>query len=151
MSTTMTRDEAEAFLSEVRVGVLSIDEPGRGPLTVPVWYDYEAGGDVSFITEPGSRKGKLIAEGQRVSLCVQNEAPPYQYVSIEGPILSIATAELEKHVRPLAHRYLGVEGGDAYVAFNEPGEGAAEEPQIIVRVLPERWLTADYSKESIGL
>ena len=151
MSTKMTRNEAEVFLSEVRVGVLSVNEPGRGPLTVPVWYDYEVGGEVSFITEPGSRKGKLIAEGQRVSLCVQNEALPYRYVSVEGPIRSIASADVEKHFRPLAHRYLGVEGGDAYVEFNETADGAIEESQIIVRVLPERWLTADYSKESIGL
>lgn len=151
MSTTMTRDEAGAFLSEVRVGVLSIHEPGRGPLTVPVWYGYEVGGEVSFITEPGSRKGKLIAEGQRVSLCVQNEASPYQYVSVEGPIRSIATADLEKHVRPLAHRYLGIEAGNTYVDFNQPGEGEGEEPQIIVRFSPERWLTADYGKEYVGL
>lgn len=154
MSTRMTREEAETFLSEVRVGVLSIAEPGRGPLTVPVWYSYEAGGEVSIITEPGSRKGKLISLGQRVSLVVQNEAPPYQYVSVEGPIRSIDTAELEKHQRPMAQRYLGVEGGNAYVAFNQPTDAASgddEAPQIIVSVTPERWLSADYSKESIGL
>ena len=34
----MTRTEREAFLAETRVGMLSVNEPGRGPLTVPVWY-----------------------------------------------------------------------------------------------------------------
>jgi len=151
MSTKMTRDAAKAFLSGVRVGVLSVNEPGRGPLTVPVWYGYEVGGEVSFITESGSRKGKLIVLGQRVSLCVQNEIPPYQYVSVEGPIRSIAAADVEEHLRPLARRYLGVEGGDAYVAFNETEGGVLTVPQVIVRMSPERWLTADYSNESIGL
>ena len=150
MSTKMTRSEAEAFLSEVRVGVLSVNESGRGPLTVPIWYRYEAGGELWFLTEPGSRKGRLIAVGQRVSLCVQNEAAPYQYVSVEGPIRSIATADVEEHFRPLAQRYLGIEGGDAYVEF-ETADADTQESQIIVHVSPERWLTADYAKETMGL
>jgi hypothetical protein len=37
MSLAMTKQEREAFLAEVHVGVISIPEPGRGPLTVPVW------------------------------------------------------------------------------------------------------------------
>jgi hypothetical protein len=38
MSLAMTKPEREAFLADVHVGVISIPEPGRGPLTVPVWY-----------------------------------------------------------------------------------------------------------------
>ncbi len=37
---TMTRAEAEAFLAEPRVAVLSVTEPGRGPLASPLWYRY---------------------------------------------------------------------------------------------------------------
>ncbi len=150
MSTKMTRAEAEAFLADVHVGILSLNEAGRGALTVPVWYDYEAGGEVWFVTERGSRKGKLIADGQRVSLCVQNEALPYQYVSVEGPIRSIATSNVKQHMRPLAHRYLGIVGGDRYIEVSEYGDGEMPE-SIVVRMLPERWLTADYNKELIGL
>jgi hypothetical protein len=40
----------------------------------------------------------------------------------------------------LARRYLGREGGDAYVSAIPAGG------QIIFRMTPERWLTADYSK-----
>jgi len=32
----MTPDEREAFLAGVHVGVLAVEEAGRGPLTVPV-------------------------------------------------------------------------------------------------------------------
>jgi PPOX class probable F420-dependent enzyme len=149
MSSKMTRAEAEAFLAEVRVGVLSLNEPGCGALTVPLWYDYEIGGELWFVTEKNSRKGKLLAEGQRMSLCVQDEAPPYRYVSVEGPVSSITPASNEEHMRPLARRYLGVEGGDRYIE-SEPDD--PDDPQsIVVRVKPERWLSADYSKVSIGL
>ena len=40
---------------------------------------------------------------------------------------------------------------NAYVEFNQPVEGAVSESQVIVCVSPERWLRADYGKESIGL
>ena len=41
MKLSMTRAEREAFLAGVHVGVLSIPEPGRGPLAAPIWYGYE--------------------------------------------------------------------------------------------------------------
>jgi hypothetical protein len=36
-------------------------------------------------------------------------------VSVEGPIVAIEAAELERDLRPLAHRYLGAKIGDWYV------------------------------------
>ncbi|MDX1384423.1 MAG: pyridoxamine 5'-phosphate oxidase family protein, partial [Thermoanaerobaculia bacterium] len=112
----MTRDEREAFLAAVRVGVLSLTDGDRGPLAAPVWYGYEPGGNLWFLTDDGSRKGRLLREGGRISLCVQTEDPPYRYVSIEGPVVEIRPADLEDDLRPMARRYLGREGGDAYVA-----------------------------------
>ena len=40
MSLAMTREEREQFLADVHVGIISIQEDGRGPLTVPIWYMY---------------------------------------------------------------------------------------------------------------
>lgn len=139
-STAMTRAEREAFLAAVRVGMLSIADGSRGPLAVPVWYGYEPGGELWFVTERGSRKGKLLLLVDRVSLCVQTETPPYKYVSVEGPISAIERADLERHRRVLAHRYLGKELGDRYL------ESSPAEDDIVVRVRPERWLTVDYAK-----
>jgi nitroimidazol reductase NimA-like FMN-containing flavoprotein (pyridoxamine 5'-phosphate oxidase superfamily) len=138
----MTRGEREAFLADVRVGVLSIADGARGPLTVPVWYGYERGGEVWFVTDRDSRKGKLLLLVDRISLCVQTESAPYKYVSVEGPIAAIERADLERHRRVLAHRYLGKELGDGYLAASE----TSGEENIVVRLRPERWLSIDYSK-----
>ena len=51
----MTRAEREAFLAEVHVAVVAIAEEGRAPLAVPVWYAYEPGGEIRFVTGPNSR------------------------------------------------------------------------------------------------
>ena len=59
---TMSEAERQEFLAGLHIGVVSINEPERGPLTVPVWYDYAPGGDVSFITPAESRKAALLEE-----------------------------------------------------------------------------------------
>ena len=60
MSLTMTPSEREAFLADVHVGVISIAEPDRGPLTAPIWYAYEPGGELWILTGRDSRKGRLL-------------------------------------------------------------------------------------------
>src|SRR3954454_13623250 len=42
-SGAMTQGEREAFLADVHVGLLAIDDPGRAPLTLPIWYLYRDG------------------------------------------------------------------------------------------------------------
>ena len=86
MSLTMSKGEREAFLADLHVGLLSVADDGRGPLAVPIWYAYEPGGELRFVTGRDSRKGRLLARAGRVSLCVQTEALPYKYVSVEGPV-----------------------------------------------------------------
>jgi nitroimidazol reductase NimA-like FMN-containing flavoprotein (pyridoxamine 5'-phosphate oxidase superfamily) len=140
MSLAMSRSEREQFLAAQRVGIVSVVEAGRGPL--PIWYAYEPGGEVRFLTGASSRKAVLIRQAGRVSLCVQNETPPYQYVSVEGPV-TIAEPDYERDVRPMAYRYLGEQLGDWYL------QATAEERArgtILVRLKPEHWLTADYNK-----
>jgi nitroimidazol reductase NimA-like FMN-containing flavoprotein (pyridoxamine 5'-phosphate oxidase superfamily) len=145
MSLQMTRAERESFLAGVHVGIISIEEPGRGPLAAPIWYGYEPGGELVFVTEDGSRKGRLLRGVERFSLCAQTEEPPYKYVSVEGPIASIAPADVERDIRPMAHRYLGAELGDGYIEATGGTDARAE--SIVVRMRPERWLTVDYAKE----
>ncbi|HMH48697.1 MAG TPA: pyridoxamine 5'-phosphate oxidase family protein [Candidatus Acidoferrum sp.] len=138
----MTTREREAFLADVHVGVLSVPEPGRGPLTIPIWYAYDPGGELRFVTGRGSRKERLLARAGRFTLCAQTETAPYKYVSVEGPIVAIEPADLERDFRSIARRYLGREGGDRYVEELRSAGG----DNVLVRMRPERWHTADFGK-----
>lgn len=142
MSINMTTEEREAFLADVHVGIVSIPEEGRGPLAVPIWYSYEPGGEVRFTTAKASRKGKLLERARRISLCAQTEVDPYKYVSVEGPVVAVEPAEIERHERPMAHRYYGKTKGDKYIETIDRSVEA-----VLVRMKPERWYTVDYSKE----
>lgn len=140
MSLAMSTTERQQFLSALHVGVLSLTRPNRAPLTVPIWYDYQPGGELWFITDRDSRKGRLISLDAHISMCVQNETPPYQYVSVEGPVVSLTPTRVNEDLRPMARRYLGEQQGDAYVA------GAKDGDSLLVRLRCEHWLSVDYNK-----
>jgi len=142
VSLAMTKQEREAFLADLHVAIISIPEDGRGPLTVPIWYSYEPGGELRVVTPITSRKAQLLRHAGRFSVCVQTETPPYKYVSVEGPVVTIEPADDERDRRPLAHRYLGAQRGDRYIAETRGKYGG----EVLIRMLPQRWLTVDYTK-----
>lgn len=140
MSLNMTQEEREAFLADLHVGVISIEDPGRGPITVPIWYDYKPALGLWIITSRTSRKGIALDKAGRFSLVAQTEQAPYKYVSVEGPIVEVRPADKENDARPMAQRYLGAEFGNAYVDSKSDDDGD------IYLMQPERWLTVDYTK-----
>ena len=140
MSLTMSSSERESFLSALHVGIISIPRAAKGPLTVPIWYDYQPGGEVWVITDTDSLKGKLLANVSRISLCAHSETASYQYVSVEGPFTTRPSSQ--EALLAMAIRYLGEEQGQVY-AENSAGGG---EGSIIVSIAPETWFSVDYNK-----
>lgn len=135
----LSRTEREQFLAEPHTGFLAVNsEPGRAPLTVPLWYGYEPGGDVWIITGADSRKAKLIADAGRFSLVVQRSAPTERYVSVEGPATEPVPAT-EQEIRLMAFRYLPSASAEDYLAFAED----FPDTQVLIRMPPEHWLSAD--------
>ena len=141
MWVVMSAAEREEFLADVHVGVLSAPTGTAGrTLAVPVWYSYQPGGLVTVLTGRRSRKAALVRAVGRFSLCVQDDSPPYRYVSVEGPVVS--EEELDPAERlAMARRYLGAAGGDRYVADNPD----PEHDNVAFRMHPERWLSQDQS------
>ena len=138
MSMAMNKEEREAYLADLHVGVISMPDPDAGPLTAPIWYDYEPSKGLWVLISPTSRKGKLAHVGTRISLVAQSEDMPYKYVSVEGPIKSIEPSE-EGELLSMATRYLGEEMGKAYAA-----QSSGDNVTVLMEV--ERWLTVDYGK-----
>jgi len=141
MSLAMSREEREAFLADLHVGVIGIEQQDGPPIAVPIWYAYEPAVGVSVITGRESVKGRALLHAGRFTLCAQVEDPPaYKYVSVEGPIVESRASELERDRRPMAHRYFGQELGDLYV------KGSGNEDSLVFVMRPERWRTVDYAK-----
>jgi Pyridoxamine 5'-phosphate oxidase len=137
-SSLSVRDR-ESFLAEPHVAALSVSAgPGRGPLTVPIWYQYAPGGEAWVLTDAGSRKARLIETAGRFTLMVERVLPTVRYVSVEGPVTR-TVAGTDELLREIAERYLPPDQVQAYIKFvnGELGE------QVAIYLRPERWLTAD--------
>src|SRR3954467_4149371 len=114
----MTEAERDEFLADLHVGILAIARQGKGPLALPIWYQYEDG-DVVIHMDGSSLKAKLLRAAGRATMTVQTEAAPYKYVSVEGPV--VVRAE-QRDELAMAVRYLGPELGRWYVDSNPSTE-----------------------------
>jgi uncharacterized protein len=140
--TAFSETERQEFLAALHVGVLSVAATdGRPPASVPIWYDYTPGGNIRVNTGAGSRKAKLIERAGVVTLVVQREDPPYQYVVVEGTVVDATTPAPLDVREAIAIRYLGEEGGRAFVS------SLKDQPGVLFTIRPDRWLTADFSGE----
>ena len=133
---SMSAEQREAFLADVHVAVLAVDEPRRGPLALPIWYQWVDGG-IELGMSGQSRKAELLRAAGRATITVQDEAPPYRYVSVEGPV---EITDGERDLLGTATRYLGPEIGARYAEANPPSPAT-----VVVRLTPEHWRTQDFS------
>ena len=144
---TMTEQERQDFLADPHIGVLSVaGEEGRPPVSSPVFYAYQPGGDLTFFTNTQrrtSRKLTRIKETGTVTFVVQREAPPYAYVTVEGTVTSIDSPPTEEQMLAITTRYMPEEHARGFIAgeFGDP-----ESTLTVVTIRPDRWLTQDTGK-----
>jgi hypothetical protein len=75
--------DRELFLAEPHIAALSVSAgPDRGPLTMPIWYQYEPGGEAWVLIKAASRKARLIEATGRFTLMVERVTPTTRYVSV---------------------------------------------------------------------
>jgi hypothetical protein len=135
----LSKSEREQFLSEPHIGALSVNAGDkRGPLTVPIWYQYTPGGEPWLITGAGSRKHRLVEAAGFFSLMAESFLPRVRYVAVDGPVSRIEPGTDEQLVE-MTKRYLPAEAVEPYleVARREHGESVA------IHLTPQHWLSAD--------
>ena len=131
--TAMTKEEWQAFLREKprTAKVATVREDGR-PHVAPVWIALD-GDDIVFNTGETTVKGKSLRRDPRLSLCVDDEQPPFSFVIVEGRAELIDDlVEVRKWATVIGGRYMGADKAEQYGARN----GVAGE--LLVRVKVER-------------
>jgi PPOX class probable F420-dependent enzyme len=133
MPRAMNADEIRAFLAHgTRTAkVATVAKDGR-PHLMPIWFVLD-GDEIVFTTRVGSVKARHLRRDGRIALCVDDEEPPFAFVSVRGRAMLIEQADdLLEWTTRIAERYMGPEQADAYGRRNAvPGE-------LLVRVTPER-------------
>lgn len=127
-------DEVRAFLTAgTRTGKLAVVRLDGSPMVVPIWFVMDDDGSLLFTTWRDTIKGKAVRRDGRVSLCVDEEQPPFAYVRVDGTATIEEDPEL---LRPwatrIAARYMGAERAAEFGERNGvPGE-------LLVRIRPTR-------------
>ncbi|MCV7280631.1 pyridoxamine 5'-phosphate oxidase family protein [Mycolicibacterium flavescens] len=135
----LSKDEREQFLAQPHTAALSVSAGDkRGPLTVPVWYQYSPGGEPWVLTGNGSRKHRLIEAQGEFTLMVQQVEPSVRYVSVDGPVSRIEPGT-DDYLVEVTKRYLPPEKVEGYLemARREHGES------VVIFMRPQHWLSAD--------
>jgi PPOX class probable F420-dependent enzyme len=111
--------------------VATVRKDGR-PHVAPVWFDLD-GDTIVFTTGDSSVKAMNIRRDTRVSICVDDETPPFSFMIIEGiATLSDDMQALRFWATRLGGRYMGADQAEAYGERNGvPGE-------LLVRITPTR-------------
>lgn len=129
----MTTAEYRSFmLDRARTANLATVRADGQPHVAPVWFDLD-GDAIVFMTGEDTVKGRNMKRDPRVSLCVDDEQPPFHFVLIEGTAeLSADDPDKLYWSTRIAGRYMGEELAESYGRRNAvPGE-------LLVRVTPAR-------------
>jgi PPOX class probable F420-dependent enzyme len=126
-------EEWKAFvLGAPRTGKLATVRADGRPHVVPVWVAVD-GDDIVFNAGENTAKVKAIRREPRVSICFDDERPPFSFVTVEGrATLSDDLDEVRRWATVIGGRYMGEDRAEEFGARNGvPGE-------LLVRVTPIR-------------
>ena len=140
--TEMSKAEVARFLMQgTFTGKLATVKKDGSPHVVPIWFVVENGkgsgkaGNVILTTGDTSVKANNIQHDGRVSICIDDQKPPFSFVTIHGTA-KIYPRSKQKEVlewaTKIAERYVGKKNAKTYVEVNS-GEGA-----VLVRIKPTK-------------
>ena len=129
----MTQEEYRGFLLDrARTATLATVRADGRPHAAPIWFDLD-GDTLVFTTGESTVKGRNMRKDPRVSLCIDEEDPPFHFVLIEGLTdLAAGGPDLLYWATRLGGRYMGADRADEY------GRSNAVEGELLVRVKPRR-------------
>lgn len=144
----MSRKEIRKFLMQgTFTGKLATVKKDGSSHIVPIWFVLDGGDnksrsgrkgkeddDIIFTTDGTSVKAKNIQHDNRVSICVDDQTPPFSFVVVYGTakIHRYNQRELFRFATKIARRYMGKENAELY------GKRNSTEGEVLVRIKPTR-------------
>ena len=124
-------DDAEwrAFVSEgTRTAKLATVRHDGRPHVVPIWFVLD---DDDFVFNTGEHtiKGRSLARNGIAALCVDDDRPPFAFVSVTGTVaISRDPDDLRRWATAIGARYMGADRAAEF------GERNAVEGELLVRL-----------------
>ena len=137
--TEMSKAEIGRFLMKgTFTGKLATVKEDGSSHVVPIWFVLEKKksrdrvGNIIFTTGSTSVKANNIQRDNRISICIDDQIPPFSFVTIFGTakIYPYKQKEVLKWATEIAERYMGKSNAEAY------GRRNSEEGLVLVRIKP---------------
>ena len=131
----MSEREWRAFLQEgTRTGKLATTRRNGRPHVVPIWFDVEDD-DLVFNTGAQTIKGRSLARTGWASLCVDDDRPPFSFVTVSGPVtISSDLDDVLPYATRIAARYMGEDVAEQF------GRRNTVDGELLVRLRAEHVL-----------
>jgi PPOX class probable F420-dependent enzyme len=139
--TEMSKAEIGRFLMKgTFTGKLATVKEDGSSHVVPIWFVLEKKksrdrvGNIIFTTGSTSVKANNIQRDNRISICIDDQIPPFSFVTIFGTakIYPYKQKEVLKWATEIAERYMGKSNAEAY------GRRNSEEGLVLVRIKSTR-------------
>jgi PPOX class probable F420-dependent enzyme len=141
----MSEKEIRRFLMQgTFTGKLATVKKDGSSHIVPIWFVLDGSnkngngdrkdGDIIFTTNGSSVKAKNIERDNRVSICVDDQTPPFSFVTVYGTakIHHYRQNELFRFATRIARRYMGKDNAEDY------GRRNSAEGEVLVRIKAKR-------------
>jgi PPOX class probable F420-dependent enzyme len=130
----MSPEETTAFLMEgTRTGKLATTTADGQTHVVPIWFVVDDDGSLVFTCDGSSLKAKALRRDPRAAICVDDQAPPYSFVEVRGPVsVSYDLDDLRHWATRIGGRYMGADRAEEFGARN------AVEGELLVRLHPAK-------------
>lgn len=130
----MNENETRDFLQHgTYTGKLATTRKDGRPHVVPIWFVLDDNNDIVFTTGQDSVKAKAIFNNPRVSLCVDDQTPPFSFVVVEGIAeITEEPSEILKWATKIASRYMGEENAESY------GKRNSAKGELLLRIKPNK-------------
>jgi PPOX class probable F420-dependent enzyme len=138
--TEMSKAEIGRFLTKgtFTAKLATVKEDGSSHV-VPIWFVLEKksrdkGGNIIFTIGSTSVKAINIQRDNRISICIDDQIPPFSFITIFGTakIYPYKQKEVLKWATKIAERYMGKSNAEAY------GKRNSEEGLVLVIIKPTK-------------
>jgi PPOX class probable F420-dependent enzyme len=138
--TEMSNKEIKKFLMQgTLTGKLATVKKDGSSHVVPIWFVLEKKsrdkvGNIIFTTGSTSVKAINIQRDNRISICIDDQIPPFSFITIFGTakIYPYKQKEVLKWATKIAERYMGKSNAEAY------GKRNSEEGLVLVIIKPTK-------------
>lgn len=145
----MTEAEIEAFLAERRTMVFTSNGHDGFPHPMPMWFTRDADGRFLFATYRKSQKVKNAARDPNVTLLAETGT---QYAELRAVVVK-ARAEIVDDLELAVETLVDIGGAEAFSGEMEVDREALRQAvlpnakkRVVVRCVPEHYITWDHSK-----